>query len=332
MNKVFKYTRRFLGHEVNVINLFKDQFAYGHREILLEYAGIEKSALLLGKLQHGIHPPSHPLNFKSPRENLLRSPFWVYSMDSEQRARENNYKHVKAIGAPWLYLKSMSRVASLPKSGVKFLIMPEHSTHNFLDISTDEDKRKRAAAFKKIVGDSPATVCLHYIDFLDPVTRSAFADFGWNVTCVGIANNPTPWSYAGNRTLFLSTLLSLMESHSHWVGEGFSSSMFYAANCGMKIGVFPEIRKLVRFGQSGVDSGKDETVKSHSIDMEFITSHFAKSINNFHFDESYSQTAGHLLGVDCLKSASELQEILLYKRGVVPGNYPRIGASTKVEM
>ena len=49
------------------IEMFKLQFAYGQREILTDYMGLDRSALLLGILQHGFSYEDEPWEAVTPR-------------------------------------------------------------------------------------------------------------------------------------------------------------------------------------------------------------------------------------------------------------------------
>ena len=87
-------------------NMYSEQFAYGHREILLKYCGIDYSAQLIGNLQHGILGPNEPIDFRTPRFlGGFKSKFYVYSQVTESQGRESGFSNVYAIGSPWLYLK-----------------------------------------------------------------------------------------------------------------------------------------------------------------------------------------------------------------------------------
>ena len=87
-------------------SMFGEQFAYGQREILLKFCGLDFSTQLLGNLQHGIFGNNQEIDFRTPRYTSGRkSSFWVYSKESEQLGQSLGYKKVTAIGAPWLYMR-----------------------------------------------------------------------------------------------------------------------------------------------------------------------------------------------------------------------------------
>ena len=136
-----------------LLDRFSVQFAYGHREILLNYAAIDQSAILTGILQHGMTHNLEILDAITPRLlNGRRSPFWVFNMNDEKNLRENGNKNVKAIGAPWIYLES-SPLPETVKSKDKALIFPTHRSISVEPlISRDEIKSKISAKYSKLSG------------------------------------------------------------------------------------------------------------------------------------------------------------------------------------
>ena len=296
---------------VDPIELFSDQFSYGHREILLKYSNMSPGLFLLGKLQHGVWGPGEPINFHCPRIRGRRAPFWVFSKADELSARSEGNSHVKAIGAPWLYLMSGVNPKRHVTQNPKYLIMPAHSTVNYVNSSSASEKHSRAQAFRQILGDVDATVCLHFNDFLDPDTRNAFIDTGYRITCVGVGANSTPFSPAANRVGFLLSLMRLMSEHTHLVNEGFSSSLMFAITMEMQIGLFPNTREKVRFGRQGSYSEVDSTRAKFDIQMEYLEQYMSKSIDGFYFDDSYLQISSRYLGAESLLTKLELNHLLM---------------------
>ena len=308
----------------DAVEVFSDQFSYGHREILLKYAKMSPDTLFLAKLQHGVWGPGETINFSTPRIRGRRAPFWVYSKSDEIVARGQGYSHVKAIGAPWLYLKSEVKPVKNIARNPKYLIMPAHSTVNYVNSSSAKEKRLRAESFRQILGEVDATICLHFNDFLDPDTRNAFADTGYSITCVGVGGNSTPFSPAANRVRFLSSLMNLMADHTHLVNEGFSSSLVFAITMKLQIGLFPSTREKVSFGSRGSFSSVDSTRAKFDIEMKYLKQYMVKSIDNFHFDETYLDISSRYLGENSILSNIELRDLLSSNacRGINIGEEP----------
>ena len=301
------------------VEIFKDQFAYGHREILLDYAGLSTDTILLGKLQHGSTPLEYLLNFNSPKFHGKRSPFWVFTKNMEVKARCGGYKNVQAIGAPWLYLQHLlkDRINEDHSVSKKFLIMPEHSTQNYIDLSSKDIKRKRAEFFRDLFGVSNSTVCLHWNDFLDLETRSSFLELGFEVTCLGTGYNSTPWSSGGDRIKFLPNLYQLLKTHTHWIGESFNSSMFYAMSMGLQIGIFPDNPHYFKMGTAGYSVQDNSFETLHNLYYTELSDAMKTSFNNFTKDGVHEEIWKAYLGSSNVLKPEELAATLKYEIGAL---------------
>ena len=102
MQTINKVLEQFL------VRRFGVQFYYGQREVILRQAELPFNALLIGIIQHGIGP-SFTLTSEWPtprKENLRRSPLWVYSKTNLLDFKNMGVKRVHAIGSPWLYVSN----------------------------------------------------------------------------------------------------------------------------------------------------------------------------------------------------------------------------------
>ena len=296
--------------------MYSEQFAYGHREILLKYSGLSYSAQLLGNLQHGVYGPKDVIDFKVPKFLGGRaSKFWVWSKDTESQARRCGFKNVYAIGSPWLYLRAAT--GSRNRSGFidkkKVLIMGGHSQTNAWDATSKSQKRELARQYREIVGPSEATVCLHAVDFCDLDTRNAYLEYNFFVTCLGSAQSTVPWTQASNRTRMLLELIRLMESHSHFLTDDFSTQLFYAISMGMEIAIYPELLFHKKY-----HSPKAQNPNKPINHLDYLSRHMPGSLNQFGDASALEDIAKEVLGVDSLMAPSELREVLDYRLNVYP--------------
>lgn len=245
-------------------NFFGEQFAYGHREILLKYCGIDFSAQLLGTLQHGVLGYKQVEEWLSPRYFGGRKSFyWVYSHESQKMGRAQGHKNVVAIGAPWLYLrKSVDSSLTGKLKQDRVLIMPSHSQAVYVSKAVEFEKKRQAKAFREVVGSRNATVCLHAIDFCDPELLEAYMDEGFDVICIGSSSFSPAWTESGNRIGSLGKLMRLMGAHSHMLTNSYGSHLFYAIDMGMSIGIYPEIGIL-----NGIDDISGRTKVFNEVEM-----------------------------------------------------------------
>lgn len=301
-------------------SMFGEQFAYGQREILLKYCGLDFSTQLLGNLQHGVFGNNQAIDFRTPRYSSGRkSAFWVYSKESEILGRSLGYDKVTAIGAPWLYLRDSvdeNLERAFERKGI--LVMPAHTTSTIFSLSTKSEKRERAVAFRQIIGTKEATVCLHATDYCDPETTQSFIEEGFTVTCIGNSSLVPRWSQAGNRVRSLFTLMRLMESHESLMTDDFGTHLFYAIDMGMRVGIFPELRNKLQLGNisTGILGYNDAAQVMH--DLAFIKSSMPDAINNFTDSTKFLGLANEKLGRDAVLGPLELLDVLVYRRNVLP--------------
>ena len=301
-------------------NMFGEQFAYGQREILLKYCGLDFSTQLLGNLQHGILANNEAIDFRTPRYTRGRkSSFWVYSKETESLGKSLGFEKVVAIGAPWLYLRdSVNQNLSMARERKGILVMPAHTTPTVFSISTKLEKRERAAAFRQIIGSQEATVCLHATDYCDPETTESFIEEGFAVTCIGTSSLIPAWSQAGNRVRSLFTLMKLMETHESLLTDDFGTHLFYAVDMGMQFGIYPQIRNKLKLGYTPTgNAGYNEPVQLAN-DLVFFKKSMPEAINNFTDSTKFIELANKKLGREAVLSPQELCDVLLYKKNVFP--------------
>ncbi len=313
--RFIRFLQLHFGDNSLLMNMYPEQFAYGHREILLDECELDYSAQLIGNLQHGIEINS--FDFRSPKYLFGKTAkTWVFSRDLEIESRKQGFKNVYAIGAPWLYLarRNTSKLIFTGNMTKRVLVMPGHSQTNFYDRSSKDLMIKRAKLFRDAVGNLQSTLCLHPIDFLNADTRNSFAEQGFEVVCLGISNSIPPWSPAANRMKFLDNLFYLMSTHTHYVTDDVGTSLFYALNMGLEVAVFPEIRHSL--DTAGINSGAINNSEYLNSSEKFLKQNLNEVIDRFGASDQLRNFANLSLGLDCMKEKEELLEILDFRRDV----------------
>jgi hypothetical protein len=320
-----KLLRFVLGHSNDkdyVRNMFGVNFSYGNREILLKYAGLDYSNQIVGILEHGAPGFQTDYDFRTPRSlNGTLTKHWTWSQQTEEIAKSRGFTNVIAIGAPWYYLKRSLVKESLPNnSGLdRFLIMPSHSTGNAVDTATISAKKAKAKMFRDITGDAPATVCLHAVDFCDLETFRAYREVGFEVTCIGNSFQQPLWSNAGSRVRMMFNLHELMLNHTHYVSDGYGTSLHYAIDMGLTIGLFPEIKKLQILANS--ESGSREYFQElNEQEVKYLKKQVPTLVNKFSAGGEYLAFSKTMLGFNSVKEPDELSEILVYRPNIYPLN------------
>jgi len=318
-----KFTKFINLHSITgdyVKNMYGEQFAYGQREIILKYCGLDFSTQILGNLQHGIFGNNIPIDFRTPKFSIgNKSFFWVYSIETEKLGKSLGFENVKAIGSPWFYLRDSAALnKELIQTRAGILVMPAHSASHAISVSSKREKRQRAEAFRQIVGSQKATVCLHATDYCDPETTDSFVELGFQVTCIGSSSLIPRWSQAGNRVRSLYTLMNLMSSHESLLTDDFGTHLFYATDLGMKIGIFPKIREFLKIGLvSDGDINYTDSLQVQN-DLTFIRDAMPESIDQFTNSDKYLPLAHQLLGRKSVLSPAELRNSLVYRKNIFP--------------
>jgi hypothetical protein len=240
------------------MQLYGEQFAYGHREILLKYCGIPEEYIFKAHIPHGgVSPTSiDPINELSDEKgNPILQLRW--REDSAKEADELNIKNVNPIGAPFLYALS-----NLGYTQIEISNLIHQSVGNFDWPRENLEQHKYLSELKhilymplhtwdgdvhvhKLPDDSPllrlknskVTGLLGFLDFCDPKVRNYYLELGWTVECAGVRSSKITGSPAGSRNKFLYNLYEIMSKHEIIVSNEFTTGLYFAASLGKKIGI-----------------------------------------------------------------------------------------------
>ena len=308
---------------------FREQFRFGHREVLLDYLGQDYSNLIFGFLQHGAHPHSNigywPYQELPKNLTNFHSSF-VWSQNAVFIAQSKGHRHVLAIGAPWLYLLSNRGLLTgtkkikrpTPKSGRELLLVPAHGSGHYFANSHYKDMVTR---WRKKIGDVDASVLLYYTEFCDPRIRQIWINAGFNIECSGMAwgaEHRTVWTYNGGRPKFLSTTLNLLSNHEEVICLSPTTLAVYSISLGIPTSIQLDTGHSHPLGI--VSEGKgverlrkyDEDVFQHSVNL--LGRNFAdRDISEEKIDRSLQY-----LGIESFKTRDELEDILPLIPGIIP--------------
>jgi hypothetical protein len=304
-------------------NLFAEQFMYGHREILLQFLGLDSSVQFIGNLQHGTFYPGAKVDFRTPSYLWGRqTKYWVFSKQREENAKSQGFSRVRAIGAPWCYIPKnlvieKNDTGKSRKEG-KVLIMPMHSQGDAIDQTPIELKRKRVELFREAIDGQNATVCLHYFDYLDESTRNLYAQNGFEVTCLGLGAVLPPWSPATGRQTFLLRLMKLMSEHEYFLTDGFGTQLFYALDMGMRIRVETEIGRLLSIGSKGHETETDSEIEMKMHTQVFFEKSLPNALGKFSENNQYREISDAWLGRDCQVNSKQLITLLDFRKDIYP--------------
>ena len=309
-------------HSARYADLFYSQFYYGHREILLNYLEKDSDLLLCGILQHGVRQigltpyPEDSQDFKTPRlANWRRSPLWVYSKETVTHLRKLGARgNIQAIGAPWNYMTpavANQKFDSSDNTAKKFVVFPTHTQIGIVVNLNEFQIRDRINYWKELADFQPLTVCLFWIEFLDPKWQKVCKEEGVAIACAGIGTTDPVWAQNPSRLSFLYKLRDIISEHTHCIFEAFSSGIFYAISMNKHVGLFAGPKDLPKYGNSTVG---DWVESIHEMDHSWAAAEMPLIIDNFADAESLKSLANYLLGVDAVRPINELNDILKFRK------------------
>jgi hypothetical protein len=236
---------------------YREQFAYGHREVLLDYAEMSRDLIFKAVIPHGKIAPHalDPILAHFDLSNDQALPQLLWRDDSNTEALKAGVEGVRSIGAPFLYAlansgqtikKTKENLNSLASNTIwktddqeeilnsfdKILYMPIHSwegdvVNHFIPI--DSLLRK--------VDPMRVVVCLGFLDFCNPNVRKVYEDCGWKLTCAGVRDSMILNSPAGGREKFLYSLANIFSEADIVIANEFTTGLFYAASLGKPIAI-----------------------------------------------------------------------------------------------
>jgi hypothetical protein len=308
---------------------FREQFRFGHREILLDYLDIDYSHLIEGFLQHGVHPHSEvgywPYQQLSKNFSTFYSSF-VWSHKAQLSAQKNGHHHVSAIGAPWLYLLSSMGyfsegvVYNIPStnSARDILIVPAHgSGHTFANSHYAEMVDK----VRNRIGDVDASVLLYYTEFSDPMVRREWSRRGFALECSGFAwgaEHRTLWTYNGGRPRFLHNTLSVLLKHREVICTSPTTLATYSTSLGIPTSILvdPEISLVMGIVNEGkgTDRLRKYNLKISELSKHLLGENFAER----ELTKEKIKLSLAYLGVESFHTRDELFKVLPLRKGFIP--------------
>ena len=292
------------------IDKFHMQFAYGHREILLKFAGLDETSLLTGVIQHGVGPAFTLYSeWPTPRlHNLKRSPLWVYSKSAIQDLKLNGVKDVTAIGSPWLYSKKIDNFESKSlHSEPKFLVFPRHYSLNYLSKYNFLDIIKKIQQWKAIAGSDSLEICLYWTEFIDVRWQQAAREEGVSLVCAGMSYTYPVWSNIDSRVDFYPHLREIIDSSTHCIFESFTSAIFYASDLGKNVGIFETQLTLS-------DIARDQSFQR---EREWLKKNIPGIFDTCELNSTLNLITNDLLGYDDLLDAESLANVLKNKTKIL---------------
>jgi hypothetical protein len=236
----------------------REQFAYGHVDVLRRYVGVSPDMFLAGLLPHdewGDAEGGAVGVFRGPTGKQL--PIWTWTEGWRNWHIAQGASRAYAIGAPWLYLLRMRGLPTVwekapgeTRIGGRQVYLPLHSwERETIDLKT------RAAMLAQVLDPDATLVLLGWGDFLSRDTRRSYERAGFSVDCSGYRGGElAPASPLGDRGIFLDNLLDILLTADRVISEEVATGLVYASSLGVQVHVMAELRELSRTGNDWVVS------------------------------------------------------------------------------
>lgn len=256
---------------------------YGHAHIMARYAGLAEVPRIWGYLQHGwnLHD-----GFAVGTHFAPGYPKLVWSDVVARRAWAAGLRHVRVVGAPWVYLLQLEPQApGTTREGT--IVYPFHGWEG-QEISGSHEAYARE--IRAVEGDVPVTVCLYWNEFDHPEVRRAYEGQGFRVITHGQRGHM--WQRIEPR--FLHSQLAEVRAHRRVVSNRLGSALLYGASVGAQIGVYGD--PMVLANDHAVLGGMEKQLRLFpDLHQERVPQETAHAVA---VDE---------LGLDCLLSPAEVR-------------------------
>jgi hypothetical protein len=232
--------------------LLSEQFNFGHREVLLAANNMDLRAILLASVPHGWGLDSNIRPYPIIRKkNLKPYPILAWSKSSQEKFIQGSDRKVFITGSPWAHLLKSIQVN--PRdfkndsnltigNSRKLLYLPSHSIHGgSVEHLTSIDQMRKAFGVESV------TVCLFWLDFVNPKTRIFYEQQGCKLVCVGYkgaSGFETPWTAIGGRIDFLPNLYKLFSEFSLIAMDEVSTPFWYALSLGKAIAITEDANRF----------------------------------------------------------------------------------------
>jgi hypothetical protein len=298
---------------------FSEQFLYGHREILVSYAGLDARSMIKGSIEHG-----WALDSGRGIKKLNGGRYLYLSWSSARVARSGiSESTTVAIGAPFIYAHSLvaDHIDRFKKSqtsdGEGVLFFPVHGNEY-----SQQNPQSQIALFKEKYDPSLSTVCLYWVEYINPSIYNLYKKAGFTIVCAGFSGQMehTGLGYSarrlagspiGGRPNFILQTIAMMTTHKKIVFGGLGTAVFYAAYLGKEIDL---LHKYLTSTFLDMDSEHGTSFEAHPQESRYVS--FVADFMGCQFSEiDYSSErflslANQELGKDDMLTRKDLNGLL----------------------
>ena len=298
---------------------FSEQFLYGHREILVDYAKLEANSMIKGSIEHGWALDSgRGIRKLSGGRYLYLS--WSSARVSRSGVSENT---TVAIGAPFIYAfdkvdeQIKEFLKKYPVDPSRILFFPVHGNE-----FSQQNPESQIALFKEKYDPRNATVSLYWVEYINPVIYSLYKQEGFTIVCSGFSGQMehTGLGYSarrlaaspiGGRPSFILNTIAMLATYSKVVFGGLGTGVFYAGYMRKDIEM---LHKYLTTTFLDMDSERGTSFEAHPQEARYVK--YVADYMECNFDEidyntdEFYKLADLELGKADMRSSDQLREIL----------------------
>lgn len=297
---------------------FSEQFLYGHREILINFAGLNAKSLIKGSVEHGWALDSG----RGIRK--ITGGRYLYLSWSQARISRSDVtdKTTVAIGAPFIYAhKEVTPTVQnfLDKNGrqeSRILFFPTHGTEHI-----QQDPESQIALFREKYDPQDASVCLYWVEFINPAIYNLYKQAGFKILCSGFSGQMehTGLGYSarklagspiGGRPKFILNTIAMMATHSTIVFGGLGTAVFYAGFMRKKVDFLPNYLATTYLDMDSEHRSKFEENLEEMRYVKYVADFMGCAFNQIDYNSTKFHSLADLeLGVDDMRTQEQLNII-----------------------
>ena len=274
---------------------FSEQFLYGHREILINFANLNAKSMIKGSVEHG-----WALDSGRGIRKITGGRYLYLSWSHARISRSEIFdKTTVAIGAPFIYAHKEVE-SSLQKfldkygsEGSRILFFPVHGNE-----FSQQNPESQIALFRDKYDPREASVCLYWVEFINPAIYNLYKQAGFKILCAGFSGQMehTGLGYSARRL----------------AGSPIGgSATFYAGFMRKNIELFPDYLTTTFLD---MDSEHGSSFEANLLEMryvKYVADFMGCPFNQIDYNSSKFHSLADLeLGVDDLLTQEQLKEIL----------------------
>ncbi len=298
---------------------FSEQFLYGHREILINFADLNAKSMIKGSVEHG-----WALDSGRGIRKITGGRYLYLSWSQARISRsEITDKTTVAIGAPFIYAHKEVEVPlqnfqdKYGSQESRILFFPVHGNE-----FNQQNPESQIGLFRERYDPKEASVCLYWVEFINPTIYNLYKQAGFRVFCAGFSGQMehTGLGYSarklagspiGGRPKFILNIIAMMASHSRIVFGGLGTATFYAGFMRKNIELFPDYLTTTYLD---MDSEYGSSFEANLLEMRYVK--YVADFMGCPFDQidynsnRFGLLADLELGVDDMLSKEQLKKLL----------------------